>query len=104
MEPSLEIAVQSSDPDELSLIEAALRAEDLQFERLKPSRVVDPVTLIALAGGVVGLVNGVLALSDRLRSRNAAPIVVVRNEAGDELPVEGISRQELENLIGGIEA
>jgi len=100
VEPILELKIESRDEEELSAIEEALSGEGgVQFERVEPARVVEPVTLIALAGAALGVVDGVLALADRLKSQKNPPIIVIRNAAGDELSVERATRDQLEHMV-----
>jgi len=95
----LEIVVDSSDDAVLGEVEGAL-APSL-VERWEPARVVDPLTVLAVAGGVVQLVNGLIALRDRLRGQSSAPTVRIRNAVGSEVLLLAATTEELRALVEG---
>ncbi|WP_221361901.1 hypothetical protein [Streptomyces beigongshangae] len=59
----------------------------------------DPVTVFGICAGVVGLVDALFSLADRLRRRRPPPRVEVRNEEGDTLVLVEVTRDELEQFL-----
>ncbi|MFJ1811308.1 MULTISPECIES: hypothetical protein [unclassified Streptomyces] len=73
-------------------------SDGLDVTEAKRSRA-DPVTVFGICAGVVGLVDALFSLADRLRRRQTRPQVVVRNEDGDTLVLAEVSRAELEQFL-----
>jgi hypothetical protein len=67
----LQVEIDSLDEQDVADVEAALAAPggDVSVERWPRARVIDPLTILAVAGGIVGLVDGLLSLRDRWKAR-----------------------------------
>jgi hypothetical protein len=63
------------------------------------ARVVDPLTIFALVGGVVGLVDALLSLQERWISRRRSGRIRLVNEGGEELEVTVANRAQLEEFL-----
>jgi len=95
----LEVVIESADDEIVGDVERALAPADVS--RWEPARVVDPLTVLAVAGGIVQLVEGLLSLRDRLRARPSAPMVRLRNAEGHELALDTATPEDLRALLAG---
>jgi hypothetical protein len=97
---TLQLQLNSLNEAEAAEIEAVLNAAgDLTVQRWRQVRVIDPVTIISVSGGIVGLVNGLLQLRDRWASREKPSGITVENEAGDQIDISRTTRDELETMV-----
>jgi len=100
MSTTLQLQLESRDEAEVAEIEAVLSsAGQLAVERWRQARVVDPITIMSVSGGIVALVNGLLSLRDRWVTRKKPPSIIVENETGDQIDLTQMTREELERLI-----
>jgi hypothetical protein len=95
----LEIVIESTDASSVEEVEHALTG--MSVVRWEPQRMIDPMTILAVAGSLTALVNGLLSLRDRLRARPDAPRVVVRDADGNEVVLVAATPEQLRALIAG---
>jgi hypothetical protein len=95
----LEIVVESDDDAIVGEVRSALSPAEV--EQWENARIVDPMTILAVAGGIVQIVNGLLTLRDRLRKKREPPTVRIRNAAGDEVVLVTATPEEIEALVAG---
>ena len=76
----VELIIESRSDSEIAAIEETLK--DLEVTRWRNARVIDPITVLAVAAGVAKLIDGLLALKKRLAARNDSPTVEVKTPDG----------------------
>jgi hypothetical protein len=100
MTTELQVTIHSNDEEDARVAEEALAAGgQVSVERLPPSRIIDPLTILGVVGGVVGLIDGLLSLRDRWIARKRAVSVRILREDGRELELSDITREELEQFL-----
>jgi hypothetical protein len=98
-EGELEIVIETTDETLIEEVESSLSS--VQVERWEPQRLVDPITVLAVAGSLVQLLNGLAALRDRLRKQAVPPAVTVRNADGAEVALLTATPEQLQALFAG---
>lgn len=93
----LELIIDSNDDTVTKEIEESLGS--IEVVRGRKARVLDPVTILAIAAGVVQLVNELLALQEKLKQRRQLPSVTVRNLRGDSVTLVDATREQLQALV-----
>jgi hypothetical protein len=76
----VELIIGSRDESQVSAIEKGL--EGVEVTRGRDARLVDPVTVLAVAAGVAKLVDALLALKKRMAQRKDSPVVEIKTEDG----------------------
>jgi hypothetical protein len=76
----VELIIGSRNDSEISAIEETLK--DLEVTRWRDARVVDPITVLAVAAGVAKLIDALLALKKRLAARKDSPTVEIKTRDG----------------------
>ena len=103
MEEQLEIRVGSLDEDIVGVVTDALQPSSV--EQWPRARTIDPVTILAVTGNVVALINGLLTLREKLEAlRKAsgakAPVeVTITTEGGSSVRLDTADRAKLEVLL-----
>lgn len=92
----LELTIYNSDDNEVQALLQTLSGLEVRARR---PRVVDPVTVITVAGAAVSLVNKLLELRDRLRTEAKPLKAQVRNEQGDAVALADAKAEDLERLL-----
>lgn len=65
----------------------------------RKGRVLDPVTVLAILGGGVHLINELLTLKQKLRQQKSPPKVTIQNLRGDSVKLTDTSEEQLRNLV-----
>ena len=65
----------------------------------RKGRVLDPVTVLAILGGGVHLINELLTLKQKLRQQKSPPEVTIQNLRGDSVKLTDTSEEQLRNLV-----
>jgi hypothetical protein len=100
MSVQVQLQVDSKQEADIAAVEDALKGEgDLVIERLRPPRMIDPITILAVAGGIVGLINGLLSLRDRWRARGQRPALTLENEGGEQLALDEATLEQITSFI-----
>lgn len=94
-EHTIEVQIDTVDEERIRRVETEL--EDVQPQRWRSAR--DIGTVITIASSLVGLVNSLMILKDRLAADRDAPSVKVRNAQRDEVDLAQATREELEQLL-----
>jgi hypothetical protein len=96
----LQLQVSSRDETDIGAVEATLAdLDDVTVERWRQPRMVDPITILTVAGGTVGLVNGLMDLKDRWAARKKSPRLTLENESGDQLELQDATREQVESFV-----
>ena len=77
------------------------RMPDVQATRARPSRAIDPATAIAIAGGIISLVNGLLDLKKRLTQKAEPERIIVRDIDGRTIDLRNASADEIRAFVAG---
>src|SRR5262245_36340787 len=96
----VEVVIETNDRESVSEIQQILGS--LQPTPARPVRVVDPLTVLAIAAATVKLVNELLALKQKLRDRQNRPRVKVRTVSGASVDLVTTTREELSALIDAV--
>ena len=91
----LEVQIDTVDEERVRRVEAEL--DDVQPQRWRSAR--DIGTVITVASSLVGLVNALLVLKDRMTADRDAPTVRVRNAQREEVDLAQATREDLERLV-----
>ncbi len=107
----VELVIHSADDAEVDAIVDRLKA--LGARRLGRTRVVDPMSVVVIAGAVLTMVNSLLELRDHLTRRQARDrspeagatdiVIVVRNENGTEVHLQHADGGMLQQVVDGTE-
>jgi hypothetical protein len=93
----LEVTLTSRDE---TLIEEAISAlGEVEVNRGRTARTLDPMTVLTIAGSVTSLVNGLLALHDRIVKDRPGTDVKVSNASGKKRALSDMTRESLEELV-----
>ena len=98
----LEIQVGSVDDPIVSSIQATF-SDDTEVNILPPHRAVDPITIIGIAAGVVTLINNLIDLSKKVKTREIKTVIIVKNMEGDALDLANASEQEIKDFVEHLE-
>lgn len=101
MSITIELQIDSLAEEDVRAVEDVLQEPryGVSVRRLPRPRVVDPLTMFALIGGTVGLVDALLSLQERWITRRRAVKVLMRNEDGYEIELTTANRTSLESFI-----
>jgi hypothetical protein len=99
----IELSYASSDTGLADDIAAAFAAGDVEAEQPRETRLLDPVAIIGLVGGVVALANALIDLRERLRKRKEARSVQAANEAGMVIILVEATDEDIRRLVDGHE-
>ena len=101
MSITLEVQIDTLDEEDIRAAETALKApsQDISVRRWPRARVVDPLTIFAVVGGAVGLVDALLSLRERWVTRRRSVKIRIKNEANEELELIAANRADLENFL-----
>lgn len=94
----VELVIGSRNDSEVSAIEEAL--EGVEVTRWRDARLVDPVTILAVAAGVAKLVDALLALKKRLAERNDSPIIEIKTADGRSITLTEATPELLTAVLG----
>ncbi|MFD9122301.1 MULTISPECIES: hypothetical protein [Streptomyces] len=96
----IDIRIESRVEAEVEVAEGALRARDgVTISRGRPSRAMDPVTVLSVAGSAASILQALCALRDLWLSRGEGSVVAAENEAGQRVLIVQATQEELERLL-----
>lgn len=98
---TIELQVHSLAEEDVRAVEDVLQdpRHGVSVRRWPRARVVDPLTVFAVIGGIVGLVDALQSLQERWITRRRAVKVLLRNEDGDEIELTTANRASLESFM-----
>ena len=86
-------------------ITAALRADSaLTVTAQRKSRSADPATVLAIAGGVITLINSIIQLAQTLREKDEKVIVIIKSFEGKTLSLNEATDDEIKKYVEDAEA
>lgn len=101
MSITIELQIDSLAEDDVRAVEDVLRDPHyaVSVQRWPRARVVDPLTVFGVIGGIVGLLDALLSLQERWITQRRAVKVLLRNEDGDEIELTATNRASLKSFL-----
>jgi hypothetical protein len=96
---SVRIEITLASRDETLIEDAITALGPVEVSRGRTARVLDPITVLTVVGTATSLVNGLLALRDRLAKDKSDPSVKIGNAKGRRQELSEMDRKDLEDLM-----
>lgn len=94
-----QLALKLDSQDEVAIAEIIAELKDVEVERWRKVRAVDPVVVLSVVATTATLVKTLWDLAEKLRKKPESTSIVVTNENGQTVVLSTASLDEIKNLL-----